>query len=255
MRTVCRYAFALVCSAATIVVIIALAVLLLPTPITHIMLDRASSAERLGLTTSEVNGLSDTTIVQVVFGTTAVNVIGADGRAFYSSADSMHLGDVRSLLRLVLGLGFLSLIGLLLVAKATKRNRLTVWRSINCGANSLFYAVLIIGVISIAAFQPAFEIFHQVFFPDGNYSFYPTDHMVQLYPISFWQDFAAALGLIALTVAYTVHRIALRHLSARRVCPAQDDSRLRARVFKSRQSAGHSRRRRAGTGRGGCRPW
>ncbi len=55
--------------------------------------------------------------------------------------------------------------------------------------------VLGLGFISLVAFDSLFTLFHQIFFPGGNWAFDPsTQRLVQLYPFRFWQIAAAALG-------------------------------------------------------------
>ena len=47
------------------------------------------------------------------------------------------------------------------------------------------------------AFDSLFTLFHQLFFPGGNWSFDPsTQRLVQLYPFRFWQIASAALGML-----------------------------------------------------------
>jgi integral membrane protein (TIGR01906 family) len=59
--------------------------------------------------------------------------------------------------------------------------------------------VLVIGLISLVAFDSLFTLFHQVFFPGGNWAFDPdTQRLVQLYPFRFWQIAAGALGVLVL---------------------------------------------------------
>jgi uncharacterized membrane protein len=56
---------------------------------------------------------------------------------------------------------------------------------------------LVVGVLSAVAFDAAFELFHRLLFPGGNFSFDPaSQRLVQLYPFAFWQLTAAALGAL-----------------------------------------------------------
>jgi uncharacterized membrane protein len=57
--------------------------------------------------------------------------------------------------------------------------------------------VIVLAVVSLVAFGALFTLFHQLFFPGGNWSFDPaTQHLVQLYPFAFWQVAAAAFGAL-----------------------------------------------------------
>ncbi|MFI5255472.1 MAG: DUF1461 domain-containing protein, partial [Candidatus Limnocylindrales bacterium] len=68
-----------------------------------------------------------------------------------------------------------------------------------------------IGAIFLVAFDPAFTLFHEIFFPGGNWSFDPaTDHMVQLYPIPFWQLTSAVLGGLVIGLGLVARWVARR---------------------------------------------
>jgi uncharacterized membrane protein len=86
-------------------------------------------------------------------------------------------------------------------------------------AGSLIAAglVAVIGVAAAVAFDPLFLLFHDVFFPQGNFLFDPaTSNLIRLYPEWYWQGITAGVGLsfiaVALLVAGGAHR-ALRRAS------------------------------------------
>jgi uncharacterized membrane protein len=59
-------------------------------------------------------------------------------------------------------------------------------------------AVGLLGVAAAVAFEPAFELFHRIFFLGGNYAFDPSfQRLVQLYPFAFWQYVSGLVGAIA----------------------------------------------------------
>jgi uncharacterized membrane protein len=58
--------------------------------------------------------------------------------------------------------------------------------------------VVIAAIVGVVAFDPLFELFHRVFFPQGDWAFDPgSQRLVQLYPFRFWQVMAAALGVLS----------------------------------------------------------
>ncbi|HXG25791.1 MAG TPA: DUF1461 domain-containing protein, partial [Candidatus Binatia bacterium] len=58
------------------------------------------------------------------------------------------------------------------------------------------------GAFAIIAFDAAFELFHQLFFTRGTYTFDPrTDKLVQLFPYEFWSETAIAVGAVILVVS------------------------------------------------------
>jgi uncharacterized membrane protein len=77
--------------------------------------------------------------------------------------------------------------------------------------------VAVIGVAAAVAFDPLFLLFHDVFFPQGNFLFDPaTSNLLRLYPEWYWQGITAGVGLSFITVsflaAWTAHK-ALRRAS------------------------------------------
>ena len=58
------------------------------------------------------------------------------------------------------------------------------------------------GVLGLLFFDSAFILFHEIFFPGGNYLFDPrTDRLVQLFPQQFWVDSAIGVGVVVIVLA------------------------------------------------------
>jgi uncharacterized membrane protein len=73
---------------------------------------------------------------------------------------------------------------------------------------------VLVGGFAFIAFDILFEVFHQLLFPGGSYTFDPvTERLVQLFPFQFWQETAIALGVAAIIVAAIVAAVAHRRLS------------------------------------------
>jgi len=186
----------------TILAIIALAVLPLLTPwFIHLALDAAGAAERLGVSVAEAHAFSDRSVEELVLGPGTFDIAGPDGEPLYDALERSHLADARTLLGIVLLAGGISIvvIGALL---ARSRSRPVVWRTIAHAGLITAVVVVVLGVVSVVAFDQLFTLFHRVFFPGGNWSFDPSSQrLVQLYPFGFWQIAAAALGVVVLLLA------------------------------------------------------
>ena len=193
---------------ATAVLILAGVLLLLLTPLyLHPALDASRSAAFLRVTQAEAYRLSDLTVGELVFGPGTFAFAGPDGAAFYDPAEAAHMRDVRLVL-----LGFLLLAGLsaLLVAVAVARSgrQPSTWRAIGRGGAVLAGAIAVAGVFALVAFDRAFELFHQVLFPGGNWTFDPSrERLVQLYPLPFWQLTSAIFGVLAIGAGLVVWRL------------------------------------------------
>jgi integral membrane protein (TIGR01906 family) len=162
----------------------------------HAALDAAGSAERLGLAAEAVHAISDRSVEQLLLGPGDFDIAGPDGEPFYDADERSHLRDARLLLGLLLVAGGISLLGLAAAMARWRDRRAAVWTVIGRAGLSTAVVVVLLGLVSLVAFDSLFTLFHQVFFPGGNWSFDPaTQRLVQLYPFRFWQIAAAALGV------------------------------------------------------------
>jgi integral membrane protein (TIGR01906 family) len=103
----------------------------------------------------------------------------------------------------------------LLVAAWRLGHAARAWRAIQIGMQCLAVAIVIAGVVANFFFDQAFEVFHELFFPSGSYTFDPaTDKLVQLFPFDFWSETTIALGGFILLLAAVVWLVA-RHFARR----------------------------------------
>jgi integral membrane protein (TIGR01906 family) len=209
----------------TILILVALAVSpLLSPPFVHAALDAADSAGRLGVDAETVHALSDRSVAGLLAWSDAFDLAGPDGRAFYDQAERSHLADARVLLWACLLLGALSGIVIALVLRqAHGAGQRSVWRAISRAGASVTIAVLVIGAVSVVAFEELFTLFHMVFFPGGNWSFDPaTQRLVQLYPFAFWQIAAGALGALLVVLGLATWWLGRRLATPDSTSPARD---------------------------------
>jgi integral membrane protein (TIGR01906 family) len=183
--------------AAAAVAVLGVALVLLLSPLyMHAALDLTGAPGYVGLSSSETHAVSDQTVGELLFGPATFAFAGPDGRPFYDSAEAGHMRDVRTVVFVFLGIAVLS--GGLLAASVLRGWREpAVWRAVARGGISLAIGLLAIGAFAWVAFDVAFELFHALLFPGGNWAFDPSaQRLVQLYPLQFWQLSAAALGAI-----------------------------------------------------------
>lgn len=197
-------------SVATALTILAVAVLLvLPPFVLHPLLDAAGSASFLGVAPDEAHRYSDLTVTGLVVGPGTFAFAGPGGGPLFDASEASHLRDARTLLH-----GFLAVCAvaaLLVVAASMRARRSDVWRDVARGGGGLAVAIVVLGAIALVAFEPAFELFHRVFFPGGNWAFDPgSQRLVQLYPLAFWRYVSALLGVIALILGAATWALARR---------------------------------------------
>ena len=207
---------------ATALTILGASLALLLTPLwTHWALDAAGSERFTGQDIVGVYSVSDRTIGDLVWGpgtfgrdetcTPGNRVLTADlYRCFYDAAEASHLRDARVVLYGFAAVVLVSAIGLG-VAAARTHDRASFWGAVSRGAGTLAVVFALLGVFFLVAFDAAFTLFHQIFFPGGNWAFDPsTQRLVQLYPIPFWQLTSMALGTLTIAGGALVWWIARR---------------------------------------------
>jgi integral membrane protein (TIGR01906 family) len=179
-------------AAATAVTILAVALLVLLTPLwTGFALDTSGSSAWLA--PGQALALTNQTIVELLVGPGTFSYLTSP--LIYSADEAAHLRDVRIVL-----LGFLALAlvaGVYLVARLRRADS-TDWRSVALGGAGIAVGVVVLGVVGLVAFNLAFEVFHRIFFPGGNWAFDADSWLIRLYPLTFWQLSSGALGVLAL---------------------------------------------------------
>jgi integral membrane protein (TIGR01906 family) len=131
----------------------------------------------------------------------------------FTSDEYAHMADVRGVFRgAEAGAVLALLVATYRVVRA--RGRGEALSLIRAGAVIAAAIVAVIGVVAVFAFDPLFLLFHEIFFPQGNFLFDPaTSNLLRLYPEWYWQGITAGVGVsfiaVALVAAAAAH-IALR---------------------------------------------
>lgn len=142
----------------------------------------------------------------------------AGGAQVFDDAERAHLRDVRGVVAgtrvaFAAAAGWLVLI---VVRSATTGGRRQVALVARDGAIASAVGVAALVALAAAAFEPVFLLFHQVFFPQGNFAFDPaTSDLLVLYPEPYWVGVTLRVGLTFLAFAAGVAGAAA--LFARRV--------------------------------------
>jgi hypothetical protein len=178
---------------ATAIVLLAVALMLLfAPPWVHFAVD-ASGGAGWAPSPTLAHEWSDRTIAELLLGPGTFAISTPGGGALYTADEAAHLRDVRLVL---VGFLALALAAGALVGWRLQRHRgePATWRALARGGAALAVGLLVIGVIAAVAFGAAFELFHRLLFPGGNWAFPADSNLVRLYPLGFWQLSAAALG-------------------------------------------------------------
>ncbi len=198
---------------------IALALLLITTnvritanslPLYEALFERHSVTARTGIS---AEGLSDVgRQIQEYFNSdeeplrVTASVNGVE-RELFNDNETSHMADVKTLfLRTYRAQTAAALLLAVFAAAAAWRFRGGVYPTIAMwmrrGAVVTAAFVLLIGLLSVVAFNALFTAFHYLGFPEGNWTFDPrTEYLVRVFPLGFWQEMTLIIGVLALIEA------------------------------------------------------
>jgi hypothetical protein len=134
------------------------------------------------------------------------------GGQLFTPDEYAHMGDVRTVFR---GAEYAAALALFILVFRLQRarGRGDALRLVRAGALTAAGIVAVIAVAAAVAFDPLFLLFHEVFFPQGNFLFSADSNLIRLYPEWYWQGITAGVGAsfiaVALLAAWTAH-MALR---------------------------------------------
>jgi integral membrane protein (TIGR01906 family) len=175
---------------------------------------RAQATAWTGFTESELRGVTDAMLADLVFGPPDFDVAIA-GAPVLNERERGHMRDVRGVF-----IGFFAVAAvaaaavLAIAARRRGTDRARTWGAVRGGAIALIAALVVGGVVSFIAFDALFETFHSIFFPGGSYTFDPaTERLVQLFPFQFWQETALLVGAVCIVVAVLVALVASERAS------------------------------------------
>lgn len=186
--------------------IVAVAVLLFLNPVWVGFDQDRSGVDRLtGYTPAQVRDVTGSILSDLVFGPPNFDVTLAGATApVLDASERSHMGDVRMVL---MGLGLVALVAtvLLVIVALASRGRRWFWRAAAAGARVLAVGVIVVGLGFAVFFDQAFELFHEIFFAPGTYTFDPqTEKLVQLFPDQFWSETSVALASAVFVLAVLV---------------------------------------------------
>ena len=192
---------------------------------------RAGSALLTGYSPDEVHQVTASIVHDLLLGgafdvqTPCPRLESCSGLApVLDPAEQSHMRDVRGVFDGLAIMVLMSLAALVVAAwlarsgkagQARTEAAVVVWAAVGRGAAWLAVLLVVLGVFAVAAFDLAFELFHRILFPGGNFDFDPrTQKLVQLFPEPFWSETALTFGVVAITVSLAVAWYARRRAVA-----------------------------------------
>lgn len=164
--------------------------------------ERAQAAAWTGYDPADLRAATDAILSDLVLGPPRFDV-QVGGQAVLTERERGHMRDVRGVFGgffVAAGIGALALLAAFAATRG--RDRAALWRRVSRAGGVVAVVTVAGGLAGLLFFDRAFILFHEVFFPQGNYLFDPrTDRLVQLFPESFWVESTIAVGVVLAVLA------------------------------------------------------
>ncbi|HEY4190845.1 MAG TPA: DUF1461 domain-containing protein [Candidatus Limnocylindrales bacterium] len=199
MHTLTGALASLVVGIATALVIVAIAILPFLTPAwVAFEQGRAQAAAWTGFSEGDLRTVTDSILHDLVVGPPAFDV-PLNGTPVLNEREQQHMRDVRGVFAAFYGLalvGAIVLVAAFLLARG-RVARARLWRRLGLAGRVIAVGTVALGIVGVMFFDASFEAFHELFFPAGSFLFDPlTDHLVQLFPETFWVETTIAVGVV-----------------------------------------------------------
>jgi len=216
-------------AAATALVILGVSILPFLTPAyIHVEQVRSGADRETGYDQGTLDAVTGSIVHDLLLGGDFATPVG--GTPVLNEREQAHMRDVRGVFQ---GFFALVVISFVVLGWSFRRARdpearAATWRAVGSGARGLAIGVAVAGAFALLAFDAAFEVFHELFFSAGSFTFDPrTDHLVQLFPEQFWSETAIAVGVVSIVIALVTAWAAGRRAWAGRQATVLATSRAR----------------------------
>jgi integral membrane protein (TIGR01906 family) len=195
---------ALVTGLSAALVIVALAILPFLSPVwVSFAQERSQAAAWTGFTTEQLAAVTNPILADLVVGPPDFDVT-LDGAAVLNDNERAHMRDVRGVFFGFFAVALVAAVVLALMFLTARGSeaRGRFWRRLQGTGVAIVAVTVVGGALGLLFFDSAFILFHEIFFPGGNYLFDPgTDRLVQLFPQQFWVESAIGVGVVVLILA------------------------------------------------------
>ena len=121
-----------------------------------------------------------------------------------------HMHDVAVLVRVLLGVLVMALVVGGVALAWLRREPGRIGRIMLVAGGLIGGIAIVLAGIFAVAFEPAFLVFHELFFPPGTYLFEPGSKLITLFPEGLWFDAALAAGATIVIAAVLITLIGFR---------------------------------------------
>ncbi len=189
---------------ATVLVLIALAILPFLNPVwVGFEQGRAQAAAWTGFDAADLRTVTGSILSDLVVGPPDFGVT-LHGSPVLNERERQHMRDVRSVFAGFYAAAIIgaAVLGLAFALGRRPTARAWLWRRLGRIGRVIAVGTVVVGLLGLLFFDTAFELFHELFFPPGSFLFDPrTDRLVQLFPETFWVETTIGVGIVVVALS------------------------------------------------------
>jgi integral membrane protein (TIGR01906 family) len=186
---------------------------------TSTLQQRHAVADAFGTSQAEIDRVTGSFLVDVwLDGPFDASLDGVE--PLLDESERSHMTDVSVLVRILGGVVILAAVLAAVSIAWLRGERRRIGRIMIVSGGLVGAVGLALGITFAVAFEPAFRIFHEIFFPPGTWLFEPGSNLITLFPQPFWFDAALAAGSTIVVAALLVTVAGLRLWRGGRAAPA-----------------------------------
>jgi len=142
-----------------------------------------------------------------------------DGSPLFNERELSHMLDVRQLTTysLLLWGGLLSLLILSTLLSLILGEIPELMTALKNGVYITFIAIAGVFVFVAVNFNLIFTKFHELFFKGDTWLFRPSDNLIRLFPLRFWQDLFFFIGALSVLICVSILLIVYLHNRQKKV--------------------------------------
>ena len=119
-------------------------------------------------------------------------------QAGFTPAEISHLEDVKTVMRYTDYLFYVLLACITVILTLYKKNKDFVLKLLDYGGKTTLIVILLVFLLAFFFFNEVFTLFHQLFFPQGNWLFSPDSLLIQTFPLAFFIIISRDIFLLTL---------------------------------------------------------
>jgi integral membrane protein (TIGR01906 family) len=181
--------------------------LLFNPPFVSTLQARHDVAARFGTTHDEIDRVTGEVLGDLF--TDGDFAVSLDGAPLLDGSERSHMADVSRLVRILVTVAVVSAIVATLCGVLLRGQPRLMATTLVVTASLIGGAGVVLAIVFVVAFEPAFLAFHAVFFPPGTYLFEPGSNLIELFPEGFWFEASLVAGLTVVLSALAVLAIGL----------------------------------------------